>query len=111
MLGMYCGNDYFTGDFQRFLAALRAMDLRLAGDSFAARALPPFSENDALTDVIGRRKLKEYGFALGHQELRGPVQFLHHPGCEASLDSELRGIPSGSLNPFLFRTGRVRRAS
>jgi len=39
---MYRGNDYFAGDFQRFLAALRAMDLRLAGESFAAGALPPF---------------------------------------------------------------------
>jgi hypothetical protein len=43
MLGMYRGNDYFAGVFQRFLAAFRAMDLRLAGDSFAARALPPFN--------------------------------------------------------------------
>lgn len=43
MLGVYRGNDYFAGDFQRFLAALRAMDLRFAEDSFAARALPPFN--------------------------------------------------------------------
>ena len=40
---MCYGKDFRGEDFQRFLAALRAMDLRFAGESLAARALPPFS--------------------------------------------------------------------
>jgi hypothetical protein len=43
MVGKFYGNDYFSEDFQRFLAAFRAIDLRLAGESFAARAFPPFN--------------------------------------------------------------------